>query len=231
MTTAAQNRAIHTLLSRIDGFGDDDYRALLQREFGGRSSSRLLSEREAIRLIDILKGLAGQTSGGSARRPSETASGPYAPILRALWIGAYNLGLTRSKDDVALIAFVTRQTGLEHTRWLNDPIDAARAIEGLKKWMSRGGGIEWPKDRGEDVVARKLALLEAIARRCVEAGAFTPSTPGAVFETAWPRDFEAYAHGRGLPDSFDRYRPEDYDRLANWLGQRLRGRLEKREAA
>jgi hypothetical protein len=228
MTTAAQNRAIHTIRSRIEGFGEDDYRALIQREFGGRSSSKLLSEREAIRLIDLLKGLAGQQSG---RRPAETASGRYAPILRALWIGAYNLGLARSKDDAALLAFVERQTKLAHSRFLNDPADARAAIEGLKGWLERAGGVEWPKGRGEDVIARKRALLRAIAERCMETGAFTPFVSGGTFVGAWPSDFEAYGHGRGLPCSFRDYRPEDYDRLMHWLGQRLRARAKQREAA
>jgi hypothetical protein len=228
MTTAAQTRAIHALRKAIPTFGDDDYRDLIRREFGGRSSSRLLSEREAIRLIDVLKGLAGQQSG---RRPSETASGRYAPILRALWIGAYNLGLTRSKDDKALLAFVARQTGLEHTRFLNDPNDAMRAIEGIKAWMTRTGGVEWPKDRGEDILARKRALLMAIARRSFETGAFTPFVAGGGFEQAWPSDFETYAYKRGLPAGFADYRPEDFDRLSNWLGQRLRAVLAKRKDA
>ncbi|MBU3887120.1 phage protein GemA/Gp16 family protein [Methylosinus sp. KRF6] len=102
MTTASQTRAIHSIRKTIPSFGDEDYRALIAREFGGRSSSRHLSEREAIRLIDLLKGLAGQQSG---RRPAETASGKYAPILRALWIGAYNLGLARSRDEPLAACF------------------------------------------------------------------------------------------------------------------------------
>ncbi|MGC8201033.1 phage protein GemA/Gp16 family protein, partial [Salmonella enterica] len=40
--------------------------------------------------------------------------GPYAKKLQALWIAAWNLGLTRSRDDKALLAFVKRQTGLDH---------------------------------------------------------------------------------------------------------------------
>lgn len=229
MTTAAQTRAIHTLRKAIPTFSDDDYRALLRREFGGRSSSRHLSEREAIRLIDLLKGLAGQQSG---RRPAETASGRYAPILRALWIGAYNLGLARSKDDTALLSWVERQTGLAHTRFLNDPADARKAIEGLKKWLERAGGVVWPADRGEDVVARKRALLMAIGRRCVETGAFVPFVRESGFAGAWPSDFEAYGKGRGLPASLGYYAAEDYDRLMHWLGQRLRAQTaKKREAA
>lgn len=230
MTTAAQTRAIHSLKKQIAGFEDDDYRALLQREFD-LSSSRLLSERQAIHLIDILKGLAGQRAGARVRTAAETADGRYAPILRALWIGAYNLGIARSKDDRALIAFVTRQTGLSHTRFLNEPADAAKAIEGLKKWMGREGGVAWPKE-SKDPLPRKRALVEAIARRLVETGGFTPFLETLGFDGAWPSDFETYGYRRGLPASFSYYQPEHFDRLANWLGARLRAALaKKREAA
>ncbi|MBG0809877.1 regulatory protein GemA [Methylosinus sp. H3A] len=230
MTTASQTRAIHSIRKTIPSFGEDDYRALIAREFGGRTSSRHLTEREAIRLIDLLKGLAGQQSG---RHAAETASGKYAPILRALWIGAYNLGIARSRDDAALLAFVERQTKLAHTRFLNDPADARKAIEALKKWMARAGCVDWPKDRGEDVIARKRALLRAIAERCVETGAFVPFVRETGFEGAWPSDFEAYGKQRGLAAAFGHYEPEDYDRLMHWLGQRLRKQLgdKMREAA
>ncbi|MBY6244179.1 phage protein GemA/Gp16 family protein, partial [Methylosinus sp. Sm6] len=86
MTTSAQTRAIHAARKKMPQFTEEDYRDLLSREFGGRTSSRLLDTREAARLIDMLNGLSG---GAAMRRPAETASGPYAPILRALWIGAW----------------------------------------------------------------------------------------------------------------------------------------------
>ncbi|WP_255609716.1 regulatory protein GemA [Methylosinus sp. Sm6] len=226
MTTSAQTRAIHAALKKMPQFTEQDYRDLLAREFGGRSSSRLLDTREAARLIDMLNGLSG---GAAMRRPAETASGPYAPILRALWIGAWNLGLARSRDDQALLAFVARQTGLSHTRFLNDPGDAAKAIEGVKKWMARDGGVEWPKGRGEDSAARKMALLKAIARRCFETSAFLPFVPGADFERAWPSDFELFGYRQGLPAGFDSYTGEDIDRLAARLGARLRAAQDKQK--
>jgi hypothetical protein len=227
MTTAAQTRAIHALKRQIAGLEEDDYRALLKRRFG-LSSSRLLSERQAAELIDDLKRLAGS---GCARKASETVTGDYAPVLRALWMAAHNLGLARSRDDKALIAFVARQTGLSHTRFLRDPRAAAAAIEGLKKWMERAAGVEWPTGSDNGGLKRKEAVVMAIARRCMETGAFTPFMRGKSFEEAWPLEFEAYGYRLGCPNAFAHYDAAAWDRLANALGSKLRKALAKQEEA
>ena len=57
MTTAAQTRAIHSLQRQIPHFTDEDYRALLTREFGVSSSSSI-SYAQAQKLIEILQALA-----------------------------------------------------------------------------------------------------------------------------------------------------------------------------
>jgi hypothetical protein len=63
-----------------------------------------------------------------------------------------------------MIAFVKRQTGLDHTRFLTDAADAARAIEALKAMCARAG-VVWPKgEASRDPCARKLAVIEAQAR-------------------------------------------------------------------
>ena len=158
MTNVAQTRAIHALRRRIAGFDEEAYRGLLRERFRV-VSSRDLSERQAVVLIDELKGLAGQPA---TRGAAATASGRYAPVLQALWLSAHALCLVDNRDDKAMLAFVERQTGLSHTRFLTDAAEARRAIEALKKMLERGG-VVWPK--GDDVVQRKRAVLDAVARR------------------------------------------------------------------
>ena len=220
MSSAAQIRAIHTLKSRT-GLDDGDYRALLSRF--GKASSKDLSEREAIRLIEDMRrlpGAAAQAPNG-ARPAAATASGPYAPVLRALWIAAWNLALVRSPDDRAMMRFVERQTGLSHTRFLVDGCAASRAIEALKAWLARDGGVDWPPDDAD----RKRAVCRAIAARLQAAGGFTPFVAGA---DVWTSDIERYGYGRGLPAGFGDYDARHWDALANWLGARLRGTLARK---
>ena len=129
MTTPGQTRAIHAM--RKKGMMDNqEYRALIEARFGKRSSADL-SDGEAARLIDELRVVTG-AGPSTGRAVGKTASGKYAPVLRALWIAAWHLGLAKSRDDAALLAFVQRQTGLSHLRFLTDPADAAKAIEGMK---------------------------------------------------------------------------------------------------
>ncbi len=223
MSTPAQIKAIHTLKSRI-GLSDEDYRDHLM-SITGKKSSRDLSGGEALRFIDRLREFAGPDQRSNARKPSVTASGKYAPVLQALWITAWHLGLSRSKDDRALIAFVERQTGLKHTRFLVDHAAATRAIEGLKAWLARDGGVVWPT--GVDPLERKAAICQAIAARLVAARGFKPFSPHAH---PWPGDFTAYGRSFGLPAAFDYYTAQQWDDLCARLGGRLRAALAKQAA-
>jgi len=161
------------------------------------------------------------------RTPGDAPEG----YSQALWIAAWNLGLARSRDDAAMLAFVERQTGLSHTRFLADPIDAAKAIEGLKAWLVRDGGVTWPTQRNADEAAcslawlRKHAVCRAIAARLQAAGGFAPFISG---QSIWPGDVEAYGYRRGLKAAFRFYDETDWDQLAAWLGGRLRAALAKR---
>lgn len=159
MPSLAQTRAIQSLKRQIPGFDDVAYRGLLQARFRVVSSTRL-SDGQAGELIETLKGLAG---GAAPRTSASRASGKYAPVLQALWLSGHALGIVRDADDKALLAFVRRQTGMDHTRFLTDAAEARRAIEALKSWLAREGGVDWPKDG--DAFERKRAVLDAVARR------------------------------------------------------------------
>lgn len=125
------------------GLDDDTWRDLLERETGKRSSKEM-SDGERGRVLDVLKQQGFKPAPKGSRKGLE---GKYAPKLQALWIAGYNLGLIRNKDDAALLAFVKRQTGIDHTRFLRYAEDGARAIEALKGWLSRDGGVNWSNDR------------------------------------------------------------------------------------
>lgn len=214
--TARQIGAIHALKKR-SGMDDETYRAVL-KQVAGVGSSKSLTTADAGRVIERLKTLAGQPI--SSRGAAETVTGQHAPILQALWMAAHNLGLARSRDDKALIAFVKRVTGQDHPRFLN-PQQANRAIEGLKGWMKRDGGVNWETDDAKREVCR------AITARLVALGGFTSFIPG---DSPWPRDIEAYGYRDGLPPNFSHYTGAHWDRLANRLGARLRAVLAKQTA-
>lgn len=166
--TPEQIRRIH-VLKRDAGLSELDYRDALAGY--GVASSKHLTAAEAGYFIHALDGLPKVARKPSARRPAQTATGPYAAILRALWLSAWNLGVARSRDDAALIKFVERQTKIAHTRFLRDAADAAKAIEALKAWIAREGGVRWPAKRDDDGKAAKIAVLEAQWRRLVALGA------------------------------------------------------------
>ncbi len=166
-----QVRAIHAIKGRI-GLDDTAYRAALGQF--GVASSKDLSRADAARFIDRLKG-NDPNSETPRSRGALRLDGPYAKVCRALWLSAYNLGLAHDRRDTALSAFVLRQTGIESLNWVRDPVEGAKAIEGLKAWIARpmesgGGGVTWPTEKQAKAAgmplsrARKLAVIAAQTR-------------------------------------------------------------------
>lgn len=203
MTSIEQTRAIHALRRRIPGYTDDDYRAFLQSRYGVPTSTRL-TFIQAAGVIGELRRLAGPAAFSDAR--ARAASGPYVKPLQALWIAAFNLGIVADRSDRALIAFVERQTGLTHTRFLQDAADARKAIEGLKAWIARESGIEWPGSR--NVIERKMAIVAAqtaIVRK--QRPTFDPQTFGGL---------------EGLGARLDDYDERALDRLSAAIGKIIR---------
>lgn len=125
------------------GLDDDTYRDALERVTGKRSAKDMTDgERSAVILFF--------TNAGFQNRPAAPRSdgrkkltGKYAGKVQALWIGGWNLGLVKNKDDAALLAFVKRQTGIDHTRFLRDGDDAHKVIDALKGWLARDGKVDW----------------------------------------------------------------------------------------
>lgn len=159
--TKEQIRAIHTLKSKAK-LDDGDYRSMLAT-YGVTSSTELTRER-AIGLIDHLRVISGDARGtredGAKPAGALNLSGPYAGICRALWISGWNLGVFEAREDTALVAFVKRQTGIEHLNWVRDPADGSKVVEALKAWIAREAGVTWPA-KSADAEARKLAVVRA----------------------------------------------------------------------
>lgn len=126
--------SIHIAKKQL-GLDDDTYRALLQR-VTGKTSAGAMSDGERGRVLDELR-------RHGFKPPKKAVEGPFAAKLQALWIAAWNLGIVRDRTDAALLAFVSRQTNISHTRFLIDAEDAARAIDALKAWMAREAGVDW----------------------------------------------------------------------------------------
>ncbi|MEX0971502.1 MAG: regulatory protein GemA [Paracoccaceae bacterium] len=147
---------------RLLNIDEETARDLYERVTGKRSL-RAMTIYEHGAVIEEMKrqGFEPHAKKGSQR----ALSGRYAPVLRALWLSAWNLGVIRNRDDQALIAFVARQTQIDHLNWVKDPADAARAIEALKAWIRRESGCDelyrYIKGRPDWHNNPKLQVLDA----------------------------------------------------------------------
>ncbi|WP_142417218.1 regulatory protein GemA [Bartonella massiliensis] len=138
---------------------DETYRAMLYRLTGKYSAKDLsLSERRLV--------MAEMHAWGFQPK-AKLLEGKYAKKIQALWIAGWNLGIIRDRSDQALLAFVKRQTGLDHIRFLRDSDDAGCAIEALESWLQREGGVDWRGKKLQDFKGDKpsIAILCAQWRR------------------------------------------------------------------
>lgn len=134
--------AMHVAKKQL-GLDDDTYRAALF-QVTGKSSSAEMTEAQRQDVLEHFRQRGFKASSTARRKPLE---GKFAGKLQALWIAGWNLGLVRDRDDRALLAFVKRQTGIDHTRFLRHGEDAMKAIEALKGWLERSGGVNWKEHR------------------------------------------------------------------------------------
>ena len=141
----ASIRAIHVAKKQL-GLDDDTYRAKLMN-ITGKASAKDMSEAERQKVLVVFRN-DGFAPKPADRRPDgrQKLEGRFVKKLQALWIAGWNLGLVDNRDDAALVAFVKRQTGVDHIRFLHHADDAAKAIEGLKAWLAREGGVKWRAD-------------------------------------------------------------------------------------
>lgn len=164
MSTVAQIKVIHAEARRI-GWNDETRRLFMIRETG-KDSCKKMNEAEAQKVILAIRQLAGTRP--ASRSKSQTVTGKYAGILRAMWLNAYHLGVVRNRDDKALIAFAKRQTGLEHTQFLTDGYQAGKVIDALKAMMTREAGVDFTTI-AEEVKNSKRQRTEIFQRRVLTA--------------------------------------------------------------
>lgn len=154
---SAAIKMIHVAKREL-AMNDDDYRALLGRVSNGATTSlKAMSDRDHQNVIAELKRLGFSPS----LSPHRKLNGPFAAKLVALWLSAWNLGITRNRHENALVAFVERQTGISHLRWVREQRDAHRAIDGLKLWIAREAGVEWPTVADGNGRGHKVAVIAA----------------------------------------------------------------------
>lgn len=148
--------AIHVAKKQL-GLDDETYRNALH-QVTGKSSTADMSEAERQKVLERFRQQGFKTASTGVRKPLE---GKFAKKLQALWIAGWNLGLVRDRDDRALVAFVKRQTGIDHVRFLRHGQDAIKAIEALKGWLERAGGVDWAEheDPADCVLAAQIRKL------------------------------------------------------------------------
>lgn len=200
------------------GLDDDTYRGMLHR-VTGKVSLRVMTEIEKQNVIEDLKQKGfdpsvKNTSKGGRKR----LTGKYAAKLQALWIAGYNLGIVTNGSDEALIAFVKRQTKLDHVRFLHEPNDANQAIESLKRWLNRAAGVSWAKDplvadwanqpHGQIVLAQWNLLTKA-----------GRTNDERLSETAW-----CICGYDGKP-LLNNLKPKEWQAVMNELGKRIRASI------
>lgn len=136
-------RLIH-VARRDRGLDDGTYRDLLERETKKRSC-KAMNTTELDKVLAALKRDGFKVS----RKPRLVVAQPeqrnrarlrdgQQALATALWISLWQLGAVRDNRDSALDAFVSRQTGVAHLKWLG-PQQAHRVIEALKDWCAREG--------------------------------------------------------------------------------------------
>lgn len=208
MATRDQLAAIHVLKGKA-GLDEDTYRDFLAKHAGQRSA-KLLSRASAGTVIERLRDLAGD-----ATKPKGAVAGldtPLAGKLRALWIAGYNLGLVRDRTDRAMLAFLERQTGVSHTRFLSEAGQGTKAVEGLKAWLARDGGVRWPDGKQDgDALESRRAVLDAQWARLVALPRSVVS--GGLFE------FSRKVTGKTYLETLD---ADDLDAVQAALGRKLR---------
>ena len=214
---SGQLKAIHTLKGKA-GLDEACYRDMLAGY--GVSSSKHLTVVQANGLIEKLRDAAP----GRAHPRAVPMTGRYGAIIRALWIAGWNLGVVRDHSDEAACSFVERQTGVMRTAWLVEPAQGRAAIEALKQWIGREGGVDWPTERDSDTADRKLAVLVAQWQRLKALGVVQPDGPLVsglliVVETEVRREL----HDLSDPS----LTPAELDRVSAILGRRIRKAMGK----
>ena len=203
--------AIHVAKKQL-GLDDDTYRAKLAN-ITGKSSVKDMTEAERQRVLTVFRNDGFRPADGNAT--AKRLTGKYAKKLQSLWIAAYNLGVVKDRRDEALLAFVKRQTGLDHTRFLHYADDARAAIEALKGWLKREAGVSYGNTNGYEWLQRDGAKIAWAQWRLIH--------PDAGLVTRRGFDAEALRlSGRTDAQVLSHLTDKDWQPVMNALGERVR---------
>lgn len=187
-----------------------DYRSLLER-VTGKTSLRQMNGPEHTRVLDELRAKGAPV----LKVKGKELTGPYAKKLQALWIAGWNLGVIHNRTDAAMLTFIKGQTGIDHTRFLRDAADARRAVEALKGWLAREGGVRWGSSNGYDWLthdAGKVAWAQ-----------WKKLVPDAqLLEHMDFYTFVIQTVDRRIGDPLGTLKPVDWRLVMNALGERIR---------
>jgi len=194
---------------RALGIAEEDDRRDLYERVTGKRRLREMTPAQKDQVVEELRRL-----GLKDKAPRRHLDGPYAKKLQALWIAGWNLGLVRDRQDAALIAFVKRQTKIDHPNWLRDPASADKAVEALKDWLRRERGVMWGNTNGYDWLRDHGAKIAwAQWRHLYPAANFTDLTAfqAKVFAVVGPKP------------SLEALNSADWRKVCNVLGTVIRG--------
>ncbi|MGN6777593.1 regulatory protein GemA [Rhizobium sp.] len=189
--------AIHAGFKQL-GISDDADRRALYARVTGKSGLTLMEPDEQEAVVTELRRLGFKPAERRANG-RQKLTGKFAKKLQALWIAAWNLGIVRDRDDKAMLAFVKRQTGIDHTRFLVYADDAAKAIDGLKGWLKREAGVgfgnasgyEWLASDGAKIAWAQWKILHPGATLIVRKGFDDEAAKLAGINIVWLADLKA----------------------------------------
>lgn len=190
-------RAIHAGFRQLGIVEDADRRAIYAR-VTGKTSSTLMQPAEQEAVVTELRRLGFRKSVERRADGRQKLTGKVAKKLQALWIAGWNLGVVHDRDDGAMLAFVQRQTKVDHTRFLHHQADSSAAIDGLKGWLRRETGVEFGNTNGQEWLTPDGAKVAWAQWRLLTPGADLISRKGfdaAVYaiigERVWLGDVKA----------------------------------------
>lgn len=128
--------AIHVAKKAL-GWDDDTYRDIMFTVCRVRSAGDLDFAGRKIFLAH-LRACQKQTAGDAQAKAVKAVWGPKLRLLWALWQQLADAGLVKERGRPALVAWVSRQTGVDRLEWLTTP-QLDMVLHSAKAWLVRKG--------------------------------------------------------------------------------------------
>lgn len=114
---------------------EETYRETLEQTTG-KNSLKAMTDAQLQAVLDRLK-----TAGFSIKSKTGTnklADDAQSKLIRHLWLMLFDAGEVRNSSELALAAFVKKQTGVDALQFLSTE-SADRVINRLRNWCKRAG--------------------------------------------------------------------------------------------